>query len=370
MSLKLRKVRPEYDDSNAHTLVVETSRGNFETPCQILNSNELNAFVTEGAKFGDLDQIQLTSEFDRRRISRMRTNGGLLNQTIRGWGVRCSAFTYKSCVPVVTRARELSEEDVSFLGSMQRDAGMDIVYYPAEGTSPARFAGRLDRFRDEMDWAAPDVTVMPVLNLGDANSTFMSKFDHLMDSGYSAVCLWYAGLNDSRSKLYSVQHNARKHGMWVVLSNYPVKYSNEIPASSTHVFPCYGVDSFVKETSGFPSYLLKKGQTSLPPRDPSTIRFFGTKTLGILDQKAFRREKESLASCSCRITHGSTIENILSKGGNAAARLSRIHTAIAGETVLAEMRTRIRENDLTRYLKSRKFAARAMPLSAPDNLFF
>jgi len=366
--MKLQKVLPVYDESNAHTLEVVTSKGNFVTPNQIVNGNELNAMIKEGVSFGDFDQIQIRSKFDKKRIMQMKNDGGALHRTITDWGTRCSAFKYKSCIPVLEGTKELSDEDLSFLRSMQMDAGMDVIYFPSERVSSPRFAAKLDKFREDAARLAPELDVIPVLDLRDSHSIFKSKFNHLMDAGYPAVCLWYVGIVESRSKLFYIQSVARKLDMWTMLSNYAPQYSRQTPASTTHILPWYGLDSYAKATNDFPSYLLEEGTDVLPPRDPTTVRFFGKATLGILDQDTFRKDKESLSGCPCEGIHGSTMNDVLSNGGEAAARLSKIHTLFAGEAILEEMRTKIQERELEKFLKSKKYPNQAIVFGSLDDL--
>jgi hypothetical protein len=241
---------------------------------------------------------------------------------------------------------------------------MDNAYCAYERVSVPRFAKKVDLIRDEN----PSEELTPVLDMSESSSVFKGKFRHLIDAGYTSVCLWYQGIASSRSNLFFVKHNARDLEMWVTLANYQPKYSQKTPASFTHMLPWHGVDSYVKQTSTYPAYLIEEGMEEPPPRPVDSVKFLGKKTWGILGRDVFKKDHETLAGCSCESMHGGSIDQLLQGDVNRAARLARIHNLMEGETLLEEMSVPIRENRLSVFLKQKKYPASAIHFESLDDL--
>jgi hypothetical protein len=364
--MKVEKVHPIHTDkSNGRIVEIRTSKGTITTPCQIVNQNEYNAMVMEGVSSNPLKQIQIETTFDRSRLYNLRKKPKLLDSTLKYWKRRCGSFTLKSCVPLLDpRIVELSEEDLSFIVSMQLDAQMDIAHYPYERISAPRFATKLDMLREENS----SEEIMPILDMGESSGVFKAKFRHLVDSGYSSVSLWYQGIVNSRSNLYFVKHMARDLQMWIILSNYRPRYSNKVPASFTHLLPWHGIDSYTKQTAKYHPYPVEEGDESPPQRPIESIRFLGGKTYGILDKDTFKNDHESLKGCPCESLHGSSIDQLLSGDIDHAARCCKVHNLFEGEQLLEEMRTPIRENRLTEFLKQKKYPSHAIQFDSLDDL--
>lgn len=364
--MKVEKVHPIHTDkSNGRIVEIRTSKGTITTPCQIVNQNEYNALVMEGVNSIPLNQIQIETSFDRSRLHDLRSKPKLLNSTLNYWKKRCGSFAFKSCVPVLNSGIvELSEEDLSFIISMQFGAEMDFGYYPYERISAPRFAKKLDILREEN----PSQEIIAVLDMGESSGSFKAKFRHLVDAGYSSVCFRYQGIVNSRSNLYFVKHMARDLQMWTILSNYHSKYSSKVPASFTHMLPWHGIDSYVKQTAKYPSYLIEEGEDAPPPRPIESVRFLGSKTYGILDRDAFKNDHESLVGCPCESLHGGSVDHLLSGDINRAARCCRLHNLLEGERLLGEMKVPIREDRLSDFLKQKKYPGSAIQFDSLDDL--
>lgn len=353
------KLKGDPDPFGGRVLEVKTDKFAFRTPDRAVTSQEFQSKAKlphEPALNNNISEVIgrfYKSDWDKF----METNGSFSSRlrTLEFYTDKMS-YTAKRFFPNLSSEIKIDLSGIKLLLELQRMCNLDFITLPNLSADIGDFKKIVTDFNEEVlgDRREPLVYMDMELEPDIFRDRYLTLLKMAETGLVNSIGLTYRPIRDNVLNYRLIWTN-RESNVFLQMSGVPREYRRKTPASTMHLLPKWGIDSYsVKSGSGYwgnggkpakPRIETLYGAKRLDP-EPLLVQRFGTWA-----------EKSTQLDCDCPVCKGKNIPEFIeaydsvheSYPGEVFNAANRLHDHFKGAEELARAREYILDGELSEY---------------------